>query len=121
MEQIGPSTHEFAEARKLSRTVGDEMMERFKKETGGTESYVRATILMVGLKSLGDMRAAAGKLFPNKPKAADLLLELIMLGYGWSALTAFYELTLDYTKMLDELNGMKVMDDNDLPPAKEKG
>lgn len=119
--QEGPSTSEFAKARELSRTVGDAMMKALMEDTGGTELDVRRTVVMVGIGSLNKMRDEVAKLFPDSPKAQNLLLELIMLGYGWSAMATFYELTIEYTKLLDELNGIKTMPDNDLPPTKEKG
>ena len=95
MEQIGPSTHEFAEARRLSRAVGDEILTKLIEETGMTNDQVRASIIMIGLPTMDVMRAALEKRFPD--------------------------LTLDYVRMLDELNDMKVKKDNDLPPTKEKG
>lgn len=121
MEQIGPSTHEFAEARGLSRAVGDEMMTQLIEKTGMTNDQVRATIIMVGLPSLDFMRSKVVQKFPDNTELQDILLEAVMLGFGWSALVTFHKLTLDYVKLLDDLNNMKIKDGNDLPPTKEKG
>lgn len=120
MEQIGPSTHEFAEARKLSRTVGDEIMTKLIEKTGLTNDQVRATIIMTGLPTLDALRNSVERRFPE-PEVADLFIEAVMLGFGWSALATFHKLTMDYVIMLDELNGMKIKKDTDLPPTENKG
>ncbi len=121
MEQIGPSTHEFAEARKLSRTVGDEMMKELMERTNGSEPDVRGAVIRLGLVSLEAMRKRSMEMMNEDPRSADLLLEMVMLGFGWSAMATHYELTIPYVKMLDELNGMKVQGDNDLPSTENKG
>jgi hypothetical protein len=105
----------------LVEQIGDEMLTKLIEVTGLTKDQVSATVIMIGLPTMDYIRARIDQRFPGNPEVSDLFMEVVMLGFGWSALATFHGLTIDYVKMLDELNDMKIKDDNDLPPTKEKG
>ena len=120
MEQIGPTTGEFAGYRKVQKQTCEEIITALADEAGISSAEAQAKVIMSGLQVLAYLRATVERR-EGEGKTADLVIEAILAGFGWSGTAAFYDLDVDYINILDELNGMKVKDDNDLPPTKEKG
>ena len=119
MIQSGPTTGEFAALRKLIKGSCVEMLAAFASELGITTEQAQAAIIMTGLSALEEVRRQVRAKY-GATKAAAIMFDACLTGYGWSGIAAYYDLQHDYIQTLDTLNGLTVRDDSNLPPTDEK-